>query len=122
MTNDTCKYSHHENVVATGQKQIKFVLENLIKNGLMQSAGMEKVNADKKDGSWTFLDDIEDLVIPEDLNDHQNKTQQLKQTLKLSAIHPKKQILYWIVSAKRQDTRLRRIKKTVELASENKKP
>ena len=70
MTNDTCKYSHHENVVATGQKQIKFVLENLIKNGLMQSAGMEKVNADKKDGSWTFLDDIEDLVIPEDLNDH----------------------------------------------------
>jgi len=46
------------------------VLENLIKNGLMQSAGMEKVNADKKDGSWTFLDDIEDLVIPEDLNDH----------------------------------------------------
>jgi len=70
MTNDTCKYSHHENAVATSQKQIKFVLENLIKNGLMQSAGMEKVNADKKDGSWTFLDDIEDLVIPEDLNDH----------------------------------------------------
>ena len=36
----------------------------------MQPAGMEKVNAAKKDGSWTFLDDIEDLVIPEDLNDH----------------------------------------------------
>ena len=76
----------------------------------------------KKDGSWTFLDDVEDMVIPEDLKQLLEENTTAKANFKAFSNSSKKQILYWIVSAKRQDTRLRRIKKTVGLASENKKP
>jgi uncharacterized protein YdeI (YjbR/CyaY-like superfamily) len=103
-------------------KTNKIRVKKLIKNGLMQPAGMEKVNAAKKDGSWTFLDDIEDLVIPEDLKRSFEQNTIAKANFKGFSNSSKKQILYWIASAKRQDTKLRRIKKTVELASENKKP
>jgi uncharacterized protein YdeI (YjbR/CyaY-like superfamily) len=103
-------------------KTNKIRVSNLIKNGLMQPAGMEKVNNAKKDGSWTFLDDVEDLVIPEDLKQLLGQNTIAKANFEAFSDSSKKQILYWIVSAKRQDTRLRRIKKTVKLASENKKP
>jgi uncharacterized protein YdeI (YjbR/CyaY-like superfamily) len=103
-------------------KTNKIRVRKLIKNGLMQPAGMEKVNAAKKNGSWTFLDNIEDLVIPEDLKRSLEQNIMAKANFEAFSNSSKKQILYWIVSAKRQDTRLRRIKKTVELASENKKP
>ncbi len=97
-------------------------VQKLIKNGLMQPAGLEKIDAAKKNGSWTFMDDIEDLVIPEDLKNilKQNKAAYLNFEAFSDSV--KKQILYWIASAKRKDTRLRRIKKTVELAAKNKKP
>ena len=35
--------------------------------GLMQPAGRRVVDAAKADGSWTLLDDVEDLVVPPDL-------------------------------------------------------
>jgi uncharacterized protein YdeI (YjbR/CyaY-like superfamily) len=97
-------------------------VKKLIKNGLMQPAGMERVNTAKKDGTWTFLDDVEDLVIPEDLKRSLDENTKAKANFEAFSNSSKKQILYWILSAKRQDTRLRRIKKAVELASENKKP
>ena len=49
-------------------------VKKLIENGLMQPAGQEKVDAAKKDRSWNFLDDIEDLIIPEDLKQTLNRT------------------------------------------------
>jgi len=103
-------------------KTNKIRVNKLIKNGLMQPAGMEKVNAAKKDSSWTFLDNVEDMVIPEDLKQLLEENTTAKANFEAFSNSSKKQILYWIVSAKRQDTRLRRIKKTVGLASENKKP
>ena len=103
-------------------KTNKIRVNKLIKNGLMQPAGMEKVNAAKKDSSWTFLDNVEDMVIPEDLKQLLEENTTAKANFEAFSNSSKKQILYWIVRAKRQDTRLRRIKKTVELASENKKP
>ena len=54
MTNDTCKYSHHENPGSNWSKTNKIRARKLIKNGLMQPAGMEKVNAARKDSSWIF--------------------------------------------------------------------
>jgi len=103
-------------------KTNKIRVNKLIKNGLMQPAGMEKVNAAKKDGSWTFLDDVEDMVIPEDLKQLLEENTTAKANFEAFSNSSKKQIFYWIVSAKRKDTRLQRIKKTVELSSENKKP
>ena len=69
-----------------------------------------------------FLDDIEDLVILEDLKRSLEQNTIAKANFEAFSNSSKKQILYWIISAKRQDNRLQRIKKTVELAGKNKKP
>lgn len=42
-------------------------IERLIKAKLMTSAGLAKINAAKKDGTWNALDAIEALEIPSDL-------------------------------------------------------
>lgn len=103
-------------------KSNKKRVKRLIEKGLMKPAGLEKVEAAKKDGSWTFLDDIEDMVVPEDLTRALNKNKTAKENFESFTDSHKKQILYWIASAKRHDTRIKRIKLTVESALENKKP
>lgn len=97
-------------------------VKKLIKNGLMTPAGLEKIETAKKDGSWYFLDDIENLVIPEDLREALDASPPAKANFENFSDSIKKQILYWIKSAKRPETRIKRIEKVVMLASENKKP
>jgi len=103
-------------------KSNKGRIKKLIKNGQMKPAGLEKINTAKKDGSWTILNDIEDLIIPEDLKNTLKQNTVAYKNFEAFTDSTKKQVLYWITSAKMKDTRLRRIKKTVELAAKNKKP
>lgn len=88
----------------------------------MKTAGLKKVEAAKKDGSWNFLNDIENLVVPEDLKKALNKNKTATKNFNSFTDSHKKQILYWIGTAKKHDTRLKRIKVTVKAAKENKKP
>jgi uncharacterized protein YdeI (YjbR/CyaY-like superfamily) len=90
----------------------------LEKTGRMTQAGRLKIDAAKRDGSWSYLDDIENLVIPDDLSDalRENKTAQREfDAFNKSA---KKVILLWIKTAKRSDTRAKRVSETVRLAAE----
>ena len=97
-------------------------VKKLVKNGLMKPVGLVKIDAAKKDGSWTILDDIEYLVIPDDLKNILDKNKAANENFEAFSDSAKKQVLYWIDNAKRKDTRLLRIKKTVEFAAKNKKP
>lgn len=97
-------------------------VRTLIKEGLMTPAGLEKVEIAKKDGSWNFIDDIENLIIPEDLKEALKANARAKDNFESFSNSVKKQILYWIKSAKRPETRIRRIEKTVSLAELNKNP
>lgn len=97
-------------------------VERLIKSGKMTTAGLKKVDAAKRDGSWNVLDDVEDLKIPEDLKKALEANETALEHFTAFRDSPKKQILWWIASAKRPDTRRRRIEKTVSLAEKNKKP
>jgi len=103
-------------------KSNKERIKKLIKKGQMKPAGLEKINTAKKDGSWTILDDIEDLIIPLDLKNTLKQNKTAYENFEGFTNSTKKQVLYWIANAKMKDTRLRRIKKTVELAGKNKKP
>lgn len=42
-------------------------IEQLKRAGLMQTAGLEKIEQAKKDGSWNLLDAVDKLEIPADL-------------------------------------------------------
>jgi len=103
-------------------KSNKERINKLIKNGQMKPAGLEKINTAKKDGSWTILNDIEDLIIPEDLKNTLKQNTVAYKNFEAFTDSTKKQVLYWITHTKMKDTRLRRIQKTVELAAKNKKP
>jgi len=97
-------------------------VEKLIKDGLMTSAGFDKIEMAKKDGSWDFMDEIENLIIPSDLKEALDSNESAKINYESFSVSIKKQILYWIKSAKREETRKNRIENVVELATENKIP
>jgi uncharacterized protein YdeI (YjbR/CyaY-like superfamily) len=91
----------------------------LIEQGLMTPLGQAKVNSAKKDGSWTFLDDVEKLIVPDDLAVALNKNNRGKRNFEAFNASARKVILLWIKTAKRQETREKRISETVRLAAKN---
>ncbi len=97
-------------------------IENLTARGMMTKAGLESVRIAKENGSWTFLDDVEAMIIPEDLENAFQQHSGSKDYFLTLNDSIKKQILYWIKSAKRPDTRLKRITEVAKQAGENKKP
>ncbi len=94
----------------------------LIRGKRMTAAGMAKITAARKDGSWKSLDGVEDQRMPADLMRALAANTQARQYFEEFSDSARKLIIRWITSAKRPQTRLSRIQKTVSLASLNKKP
>jgi uncharacterized protein YdeI (YjbR/CyaY-like superfamily) len=78
----------------------------LIKEGRMEAAGLAKIEAAKRDGSWTLLDSVEALEVPDDLR----KALGAAGMRKFDALTPgrKKEHLRALVTAKRPETRAKR--------------
>ncbi len=91
----------------------------LMSQQLMMPAGLIKIEQAKADGSWSFLDDVEALIVPEDLAIALAQNPQAKQYFDAFSPSAKKGILQWIKMAKREQTRQQRIEKTVALAAQN---
>ncbi len=94
-------------------------IRKLVKEGSMTSAGLAKIETAKKDGSWNKLDEIDRLAIPEDLLAQLSANAQAKRNFEAFSPSSKKMILFWIASAKREETRRKRIEETVRLAAQN---
>ncbi|HZJ03834.1 MAG TPA: YdeI/OmpD-associated family protein, partial [Thermoleophilia bacterium] len=97
-------------------------VERLTAERRMRPAGLAAVEAAKADGSWMLLDDVENLVVPDDLAAALAADTTAAGYFANLPEGQKKQILYWIVSAKRAETRSRRIAQTVEAAREGRLP
>lgn len=89
----------------------------LLAEDRMHAAGLAAVERAKADGSWDALTDVENLVIPTDLmvalEDDPDALRHWTDFNESS----RKMIVWWVVSAKRADTRQRRIRHVVEMAS-----
>jgi uncharacterized protein YdeI (YjbR/CyaY-like superfamily) len=94
-------------------------VKTLIDQGLMEEAGYKSIEIAKENGSWTILDEIEVLAIPEDLKAEFANYEGSMEYFDSLSKSVKKILLYWIVSAKRKETRLKRILEIAENASEN---
>jgi uncharacterized protein YdeI (YjbR/CyaY-like superfamily) len=94
-------------------------VERLIEQGLMMPAGLAKVEAAKQDGSWYALDAIEALEIPPDLEQALNTYESARQNFEAFPKSVKRGILEWISTAKKPETRAKRIQETAQLAAEN---
>ncbi len=107
---------------STWSKLNKNRVKKLTKQGLMTPAGLEKVESAKKDGSWNMLSDVEDLILPDDLKKDLAADEKAEKNFQQYNDSTKKQMLWWIVSAKRSETRERRLKKVLNLVRHNQRP
>jgi uncharacterized protein YdeI (YjbR/CyaY-like superfamily) len=92
----------------------KQCVEELIREGKMTAAEIAKVVAAKKDGSWDILNDVEELRIPEDFRLSLAGNVEAQKNFVVLSDSAKKQVLWWIQSAKRSETRMKRIQLVVE--------
>ena len=94
-------------------------LKRLRKAGLLTSLAEAQIAEAKKDRSWYFLDDIEKLVIPDDLQRALDRNRRARDHFMAFASAAKKVILLWIKTAKRAETREQRVREVVRLAAMN---
>ena len=85
----------------------------------MAPAGLAKLEAAKADGSWNALDAVDALEVPPDLTEALAAYPQAG--LHFDAFPPsvRRGILEWISSAKRPQTRAKRVRETARLAQDN---
>lgn len=91
----------------------------LIKAGLMTKAGQAMIDIAKRTGTWDALIDVENEVIPDDLQKLFARNKTAYKNFQAFSASSRKIILGWILSAKRPETRLKRIEQTVALAADN---
>jgi uncharacterized protein YdeI (YjbR/CyaY-like superfamily) len=93
-------------------------IRRLEQEGRLAPAGRAAVEAAKANGAWTLLDDVENLVVPDDLvtsfADYPGAREQW------DAFPPsaRRAILEWIRQAKRPETRAKRVEETARLAAQ----
>jgi uncharacterized protein YdeI (YjbR/CyaY-like superfamily) len=93
----------------------------LTEAGLMSPAGMKCIELAKQNGSWSILDEVEELILPADLElalDRQPGSKDFFLSLSRSL---RKQMLQWLVLAKRAETRQKRINEIVAAAARQEK-
>lgn len=91
----------------------------MIRQGLMMPAGQKTIDHAKKTGAWEALVDVQNNVIPDDLQKLLNKNKKALKNFLAFPPSSKRIILEWILNAKKPETRENRIKETVKLAAEN---
>ena len=94
----------------------KYVKE-LIAAGLMQERGLELIEIAKKNGMWTFMDDVEKGLIPEDLKSAFDRNPIAYENYLNLSRSKRKSYLAWLKQAKRNETRLKRIADIIEACS-----
>jgi uncharacterized protein YdeI (YjbR/CyaY-like superfamily) len=107
---------------STWSKINKEKVQQLIDKGLMTQAGLDSIAIARQNGSWTILDDVERLIIPGDLEEEFRKHKETEAYFLGLSKTAKKMILYALVSARRPETRQRRIAEITELAVQKKNP
>lgn len=90
----------------------------LIEQGFMKEAGYKSIEIAKENGSWTFLDEVEALLIPEDLKKEFINYKGSIEYFQSLSNSVKKILLYWVISAKRKETRQKRISEIAQNANE----
>lgn len=87
--------------------------------GRMAPAGAAAVARARADGSWTALDAVEALVVPDDLAAALDAHDGARAHWDAFPRSARRGILEWIVQAKRAETRAGRIEETARLAARN---
>ncbi|HSF60955.1 MAG TPA: YdeI/OmpD-associated family protein, partial [Gaiellaceae bacterium] len=89
----------------------------LEREGLLAPAGIAAIEVAKKNGSWNALDAVERLEEPPDLATALDAEAAARENWKGFSPSSRKGILWWVASAKRPETRAKRVEQTVRMAA-----
>jgi uncharacterized protein YdeI (YjbR/CyaY-like superfamily) len=90
-------------------KTNKARIKKLVADGRMTEAGQAKVRAAKRSGNWKTLDKVDNLEAPPDLLAALAARPAARENFDRLSASQKKLWIWWIVDAKRPETRTRRI-------------
>ena len=107
---------------STWSKINKEKVTKLIQNNLMTKAGFDSIETAKQNGTWILMDDVENLIIPEDLRIALNKNESSMEFFQSQSRSIKKGMLHWVVVAKRIETRKKRIAEIAQSAAKGTRP
>ncbi|NAS32862.1 hypothetical protein GTQ40_17925 [Flavobacteriaceae bacterium R38] len=94
-------------------------IKQLISNNLMHESGLAIIEIAKKNGSWTSLDDVENLIIPQNLQEAFDKNPIAYENYTSFSKSYRKGYLYWLNQAKREETKAKRISEIIKLCEKN---
>ena len=118
-TERTMLYFSRRKATSAWSRPNKKRVEELRRQGLMTEAGERVIAEATRNGSWSRLDDVENLVEPVDLAAALDGTASARVNWDAFPPSARRGILEWIVQAKRPATRARRVAATARLAAEN---
>jgi uncharacterized protein YdeI (YjbR/CyaY-like superfamily) len=91
----------------------------MIELGLMIESGQAMIELAKARGTWQVLPDAASSAIPDDLQESLDRNEAARDHFDSFPPFSRRLILEWIATAKRPETRRRRIDRTVSLAAVN---
>ncbi len=113
------QYFCRRNPKSTWSALNKRYIEELEANGLIHPSGYEMIELAKESGTWTAMDDVENLVIPMQLKKAFDNNPEAFQNYQNFSPGYQKSYLSWLYQAKREDTRNKRIESIIELCEAN---
>lgn len=102
-------------------KSYKDRAAKLIEEGKMKEAGFRSIELSKDNGLWDFMEDVDNLVVPEDLQKTLQKYDGATEFFYAINDSSKRFVLRYIKLAKTENTRVSRIEQIAELASKGEK-
>ncbi|RED46040.1 YdeI/OmpD-associated family protein [Seonamhaeicola aphaedonensis] len=112
-----CKRNYKSNWSALNKRYIK----ELEGSGLIHESGYKSIEIAQQNGSWSFMDDIEKGFIPDDLQAAFDKNPKAFENFQNFSKSYRKGYLSWVYSAKRPETKRKRISEVIKLCHANMK-
>ncbi|MVN74768.1 hypothetical protein GO988_00345 [Hymenobacter sp. HMF4947] len=96
-------------------------IQRLLAEGKMMPAGLASIETAKQNGSWTLLDEVEELRLPTDLEREFDQYPAARTHFLSLSRTAKRNLLQWLVLAKRPATRQKRMAVILALANQPEK-
>ncbi len=97
-------------------------VRRMIEAGRMTEAGLAKVREAKKNGQWDKAAEREDVTImPGELAEALAQDERVRLNFEKLAPSYRRQFIYWIGTAKREETRRKRVAAAIRMIRENKR-
>ena len=87
----------------------KQYIAELTEAELMTNAGLRAVDVAKENGAWSLLEPVDALIVPADLESALRGSERAREAYEALSKPAKRSVLYSLYSAKREDTRAKRL-------------